>query len=125
MSHEVVRPGRLRCYCCAVIEGEYAELFVGEVARYLSKRLGWTSTLMVYSTPGLIGELLLAGREAATKVLSSASFDEIKQQVYEQVLLDPGLGDMRVRGPLRQQLPRDASEFSADAHKHKGIRSIL
>jgi hypothetical protein len=102
-----------------MIDGPYAQELVDELLRFMSGRAGWPSTLFRQSTIGLMEELVVAGAQAAAGVLSSTSFDNLKSQVREQMLPDPGLGPIQSRGPLLAQTSRDSKEFAPSSFKYK------
>jgi hypothetical protein len=102
-----------------VIEGLYASELVDEMLRLMSDGAGWPSTLFRQSTIALMEELAEAGVQASRGVLSASSFNDLKSQVREQLLLDPGLGPIQARGPLISQVPRDYNEFVPSSFKHK------
>ena len=108
-----------------MIKGTYAAQLADELLRLLSDRAGWPTTLFRQSTIGLMEELAVAGSQTADGVLSSASFEDLKTQVRDQILRDPGLGSMRVRGPVLSLVPRDPKEFVPSSFKHKSWVSTV
>jgi hypothetical protein len=68
---------------------------------------------------------MTAGKAASNGILSDSSFDDLKDQVVERVLQDPGLGHLGDRGSLRNLLPRKASEFRPSGYKYKAIKSRI
>jgi len=64
-------------------------------------------------------ELAGAGAQTADGILSSASFDDLKSQTRDQIIRDPGMGPMPVRGPLLSQIPRNSMEFTPASFKYK------
>jgi hypothetical protein len=108
-----------------MIEGLYARQLADELLRIMSDRAGWPSTLLRQSTIGLMEELALAGAQAANGVLSPSSFEDLKSQARDQLLIDPGLGPMKARGPLLAQIPRESKEFVPSSYKHKAWVSAI
>lgn len=102
-----------------MIEGLYANKLADELSRLVNDRPGWTATLFRQSSIGLMEELAVAGTQVANGILSGSSFDDLKSQVYSQILTDPGLGSMQARGPMLAQIPRDSKEFVSSSFKHK------
>src|ERR1700730_3062983 len=94
-----------------MIDGVYANKLADELSRLVNDRPGWTATLFRQSSIGLMEEFAVAGIQTANGILSGSSFDDLKSQVRSQILADPGLGPMQVRGPVLAQLPRDSKEF--------------
>ena len=86
---------------------------------------GWPSTLFRQSTIGLMEEFAAAGAQTAVGILSSGSFNNLKSEVQEQLLQDPGLGPIQSRGPLVAQIPRDSKEFVPSSFKYKAWVSSI
>ena len=108
-----------------MLKGDFCTQIASEMARYFTDRNGWTSNLYEYGTIGLLGELLTAGKAASNGILSDGSFDDLKEQAVERVLCDRGLGDVRMRGTLRNYLPKRASEFRPSSFKYRAIQGLL
>jgi hypothetical protein len=108
-----------------MISGLYAAELADEMFRLLSDRAGWPATLFRQSTIGLMEEFVVSGVYVANGILSPASFADLKAQVHNQVLNDPGLGSMRIRGPLLSQFPGDSKEFVPSSFKHKAWMSAI
>jgi hypothetical protein len=107
-----------------MITTPYAIDLAGEMIRHQRTRLGWTTAFLTLSTTGLLCELLVAGSQVGS-VLSEASFGELNDQVIEQVLADPGLGDKVSRGILRNTLPRKSDNFVPNSHKYRAIENLM
>ncbi|GAA1955186.1 hypothetical protein GCM10009798_13020 [Nocardioides panacihumi] len=102
-----------------------AENLAAEMSRCTSSRQGWSSTLLTQSSVRLIEELLVAGAAVSNSVLGGASFDDLKGQVRERLLIDPGFGNQPKRGALANSLPKKAEEFAPRTHRHVGVRQLV
>ena len=96
-----------------------------ELQLLTTERGGWPHTLLRQSTLALVQELVAAGVQTANGILTGSSFENLKSQVREQILKDPGLGTMAARGPLLVQMPRSSDEFAPASFKHKAWISAL